>query len=117
MKSPMTRTGPILEKLTSMKRQKAEQQMLALQGDLRTIESVIAALDANLTALDTPGTDADLTALAVQHGRLGQLVRDIRSRQASLPAKEAEVEAARDALKRALYSEEQIARLLGERKL
>lgn len=107
----------MLEKLTSMKRQKAEQQMLALQGALRRSESVLAALDANLTALDAPGTDADLTALAVQHGRLSQLVRDIRSCQAGLPAKEAEVEAARDALKRALYSEDQIARLLGKRKL
>lgn len=117
MKSLITKAGPMLEKLTSMKRQKAEQQMLALQGDLRTIESVLAALGENLTALDAPGADADLTTLAVQHGRLNELVRDIRSRQAALPAKEAEVEAAREALKRALYSEDQIARLLGERKL
>jgi hypothetical protein len=105
-----------LEKLTALKRRKAEQEMLALQAELRRLEESLAALGASLAGLDTPGAGADMAVLAYQQGRLARLIAEIRQQQAALPGQRAEADAAREALKRALYSEEQIARLLGAQK-
>lgn len=113
MTSANAAAGPMLEKLTAMKRQKAEQEMLALMAEVRRIEGALTALGADLDGLDASEGAGDLAALAYQHGRLTQLLADIRQRQAALPLKAAELEDARQALRRALYSEEQIARLLG----
>ncbi|MFN7054782.1 hypothetical protein [Hyphomonas sp.] len=111
MTSP--KTAAALEKLTAIKRQKAEQEMLTLQAELRRMEDSLAALGADLSGLDTPGAGADMTALAYQQGRLTRLIAEIRQKQAALPGQQAAADAAREALKRALYSEDQIARLLG----
>lgn len=100
-----------LRSLVGLKRQKAEQDMLVIQKDVRRIETEIEAVQASMIALDQPGTDYDAASLARRHGGAERLVAELARKRAELSARQADLEAARDALKRVMHSEDRIGDL------
>lgn len=95
-----------LQNLVGMKRQKAEQDMLILQQDVRRIETEIIQIGENLKALDCVADEFDGCSLARRHGAVERMIAELAARRAALAARKLDFEAARDALKRALHSEE-----------
>ncbi len=100
-----------LRTLVGIKRQKAEQDMLALQQDVRRIEAEIAQIGADLRALDKAGEDYDGTSLARRHGAVERMIAEMDRRKADLAKRQQELEAAREALKRVMHSEDRIGEL------
>ncbi|MFN3608074.1 MAG: hypothetical protein ACK4Y9_03325 [Hyphomonas sp.] len=97
-----------LRMLVGIKRQKAEQEMLGLQQDVRRIESEIAQIGENLKALDQTGDGFDGASLARQHGAVERMITELASRKAALAARRLDLEAARDALRRVMHSQDRI---------
>ena len=100
-----SRQAGVLKKIVSVKRQKAEQDMLRLQQDVRRIEAEIAALRTRLSALDQTADEFDGASLARRHGHVEQMVARIDALQTGLAARRVELEAAREALKRVMHSQ------------
>ena len=100
-----------LRSLVGLKRQKAEQDMLVIQMDVRRIETEIEAVRASMLALDKPGADYDAASLARRHGGAERLVAELARKQAELGARQADLEAAREVLKRVMHSEDRIGDL------
>lgn len=94
-----------LQTLVGIKRQKAEQDMLILQQDVRRIEAEIAQIGENLNALDCTAEEFDGSSLARRHGTVERMIAELRARKAALAARRLDLEAARDALKRVIHSE------------
>lgn len=95
-----------LQTLVGIKRQKAEQDMLILQQDVRRIEAEIAQIGENLNALDCTAEEFDGSSLARRHGTVERMIAELRARKAALAARRLDLEAARDALKRVIHSED-----------
>lgn len=100
-----------LQALVGIKRQKAEQDVLALQQDIRRIEDEIAQAGAALKAFDTASDTFDGASLARRHGAVERLVAEQRKKKGELAARQVDLEAAREALKRVMHSEDRIGDL------
>ncbi len=100
-----------LKTLVGIKRQKAEQDMLILQQDVRRIEGEIAQISENLKALDRTGEEFDGSSLARRHGAVERMIAELSARKKALAARKTELDAAREALKRVMHSEDRIGEL------
>ncbi len=100
-----------LQTLVGIKRQKAEQDMLALQQDVRRIEAEIVQIGEDLKALDRTGDEFDGASLARRHGAVERMIAEMDRRKADLAKRQQELEAAREALKRVMHSEDRIGEL------
>lgn len=95
-----------LQALVGIKRQKAEQDMLVLQQEVRRIEADIAQIGENLKALDCAADEFDEASLARRHGTVERMIAELGVRKMALAMRSLELEAARGALKRVLHSED-----------
>ena len=100
-----------LQTLVGIKRQKAEQDMLSLQMDVRRIEVEIAGIGENLKALDRTGEEYDGASLARRYGAVERMIAEIDRRKTELAARQVDLEMAREALKCAMHSEDRISEL------
>lgn len=100
-----------LKSLVGLKRQKAEQDLVAVQQDVARMEAALASLAAQLEALDRPSDAADGASLAGRHGHAEWLIAETGRRKAALARRRADLEAAREALKRVIHSEDRLDEL------
>ena len=105
----MPKQREVLRKIVALKRQSAEQHLRAVQMEADRIVSDIAQLNANLHALDEAKAGFDALRLAEEHGHARKLIADIRAAEAQLIVKRSDLHEAREALKRAFHSQEQLA--------
>lgn len=98
----------LLKKLVGIKRQKAEQDMLSLQLEVRRIEAEIIDLEQKLAALDRLGEGYDSVSLARRHGAAERIIAEIDRSRMKLAMRQGELGAAQEALKLALHSEDRI---------
>lgn len=105
----MAKPKDVLPKLVALKRQRVEQEVLALQQDLARIEATVAALNAGLKAMNDPPAGAEALSLSEANGHAPKLIRDIDAGKVELARRMAELEAARLALRKVFHSEEQLA--------
>ncbi len=104
----MGKPDKTLQKLVALKRQKAEQDFLTAQQARSGVAAEGDRLKDNLKAMDRLPVDTDAHLLSLRHGHDRKLIGDIRQQQASLAERQAELEAARDKLKRAFDSENRL---------
>ncbi|MEZ5946714.1 MAG: hypothetical protein R3C04_07675 [Hyphomonas sp.] len=97
-----------LTKIVALKRQKAEQDFRAVQIEREQMSEEAERLAAALRALDDPGPDVDATILALRHGHVRKVMSDMAAGNAAAVQKDAELDEAREALKRAFDSEERL---------
>lgn len=105
----MAKNKDVLPKIVALKRQRVEQQVLALQQDVARIETAISDLAEGLKAMDDPPAGFEALSLSHGNGHAPMLIRDIDARKAELAQRRAELDAARLALKNVFHSEEQLA--------
>lgn len=98
----------VLQKIVALKRQSAEQHVRTLQLDVERIEASIGDLAAGLKSMDVRKAGIDAHRLAEAHGHVGKVIRDIGARNAVLETKRAELQEAREALKRVFHSQERL---------
>lgn len=102
---------PLLRKLVALKRQKAEQSFQSLQQDRNLIETTLRNLSDSLQAMNTQDLPFDTRKLAHQQGRVEKLIADIDAQRVLLAKTQSQLALARDALKRALHSEDRLQRM------
>lgn len=107
----MSRRKNVLPKLVALKRQQAEQDFYAARKDHEASEDEAGRLARALEALDAPGDDIELTILSLRFGHDRKLLADLESQDAETAQKRDVMDEAREALKRALNSEEQIRKM------
>lgn len=98
----------VLGELVALKRRRAEQRLAAAQIEVDRAEAAIQRLVDDLKSVDHPDTDFEDRLMSLTRGRTAALTAQIAAGRAGIAGKLAEVEVARDALKRALFSEGQI---------
>lgn len=103
----------VLGTLVALKRRRAEQRLVLAQMEMERGEEAIQKLVADLQSVDNSEHSFDDRLLSLRKGRTAALTRQIEAAHAGLAGKRAELEASRQALKLALYSEEQIHDLRG----
>lgn len=94
-----------LKSLVGLKRQKAEQDLVLVQQDIGRIEAELAALAAEIAALDRPSEVADGASLSGRHVHAERLIAETGRKKAALALRRADLDAAREALKRVIHSE------------
>lgn len=107
----MARQAETLKKIVALKRQSAEQRVRALQIEVGGIEASIAALMASLDPADLVKYGYEACSLAETNGHVGKVLAQVRHRNIALVSKDAELQAAREALKRVLHSEERLGQI------
>lgn len=105
----MARKREVLRKIVALKRQSAEQHLRVIQMDLDRIEATLTELTVRLQGIDRAKAGFDALRLAEEHGHSRKLIADIRAAQANLIVKRESLHEAREALKRAFHSQEQIS--------
>lgn len=106
----MTRRKPDLQKLVSLKRQKAEQNYLAAQQAHAGAQSESERLSENLKAIDRDTADVDSLILSHQQGHARKLMRDIDVQHGRVDQEARQVMSAREVLQRAFDSEQRLKR-------
>ncbi len=107
----MARRKPDLQKIVSLKRQKAEQDFHLAQQERDRVGAEAARLEQALRELDTPHGEPGTFLLSLQHGHANKLIHDIESLRATVMEKESELRSAHDVLKRAFDSEDRLKRM------
>lgn len=107
----MARRKPDLQKLVSLKRQKAEQSYLAAQQAHADAEAERERLAGSLKAMDKSAADIDSLILSHQQGHARKLVRDIDDQHQRVNDEALQVRSAHDVLKRAFDSEQRLKRV------
>lgn len=97
-----------LKRLVALRRQKAEQAFGAAKGELRQAEQALAALQAEMAAIDKAGADYADLALSMRFGRSAFLMGRIAEQRDAIAQKQAVLDRAREALKKAIHSEERL---------
>lgn len=100
-----------LQTLVGIKRQKAEQEVWSLQQQVRQIEDEMSQIDEELKAFDAASETFDGASLARRHGAVERMIGKQKQKKEQLAARRVDLEAAREALKRVLHSEDQIGDL------
>ncbi|HPE46783.1 MAG TPA: hypothetical protein PLR76_00225 [Hyphomonas sp.] len=98
----------VLNKLVGLRRQKAEQDYLAARMEQEALAAEAERLTGALRALDEPDADAGDAILSLRFGHVRKVLSDIEASKAAAAAKEAELDEAREALKRAFDSEQRL---------
>lgn len=98
----------VLGTLVALKRRRAEQRLALAHMEMERGEEAIQQLIAELHSVDSSEHSFDDRLLSLRKGRTAALTQKIESARAAMAGKRAEVEASREALKLAFYSEEQI---------
>ena len=106
MKDPFSK----LAKLVSLKRRKTEQDFRAAQLELSQLQAQTKQLESELKSVDLQQHGFSATRLAYQYGYVQSLVRETRAHADELSRHGREFENSRNALKRALHSEDRIKR-------
>lgn len=104
----MTRRKPDLQKLVSLKRQKAEQAYLAAQQAHASAESERERLAGGLKSMDKSTVDVDSLILSHQQGHARKLIRDIHVQHERVDEEARQVRSAREVLQRAFDSEQRL---------
>lgn len=97
-----------LKSLVGLKRQKAEQDLVIVQQDIGRIEAELAGLAAEIAALDLPSEVADGASLSGRQAHAERLIAQTGRKKAALAARLADLDAAREALKRVIHSEDRL---------
>lgn len=97
-----------LKKLVALKRQKAEQDFALAKAALQAEEQRLAQLQAELSAIDANAGDYVDFALSMRFGRTAHLMRRIEAARQGVALKRKELDAAREAFKNVLYSEDRV---------
>lgn len=97
-----------LQKLVALKRQKAEQRVLALQQALGEAEVRLAQAVASLRAADDINLDFTSRSMALQQGRVDRLIAEVRAKESDVSLARQALEEAKEALKWVLYSEDRL---------
>lgn len=105
----MDRDQKVLGELVALKRCRAEQRLAAAQIEVDRAEAAIQELVNDLKSVDLPETDFGDRLMSLSRGRTAALTAQIAAGRAGIVGKLAEIEVARDALKRALFSERQVS--------
>ena len=104
----MARRKPDLQKLVSLKRQKAEQAYLAAQQAHAGAEAERERLADSLKDMDKSVADIDSLILSHQQGHARKLIRDIDVQHERVDEGARQVRSARDVLQRAFDSEQRL---------
>lgn len=104
----MDKSERTLRKLVALKRQIAEQKYAVIQADVRKDEKTLASLKADLKASDDWEGDFQATSLSRQFGHVALALQRIDAAKAGLDHKRQCLSEAREALKKALDSEQRL---------
>ncbi len=99
-----------LARLVSLKRRKTEQNFRVAQLELSQSEAEAEQLESELKTVDQQPHGFGATRLAYQHGYVQNLIRQLRANGEEMSRQGRELEYRRDALKRALDSDDRIKR-------
>lgn len=104
----MSKQKDNLRKIVALKRQSAEQKVRALQIEASRIENTINDLLAGLNTANPVKFGYEAHSLAETYGHTARVLADIRRHSAALAAKNEDLHAARESLKRVFHSEERL---------
>ena len=107
----MAKRKPDLQKIVSLKRQKAEQDFYRAQHERDRIGAEAARLKEALRVLDIPHGEPETFLLSLKHGRASKLIQDIETLRSTAMEKESDLRSAHDVLKRAFDSEDRLKRM------
>lgn len=107
----MSKRKPDLQKIVSLKRQKAEQDHAIAQKELDRVGLEARRLVETLSDLDKDRDDVRSLMISHQNGHVTKLMRDIDALHSSVSEREAELLGARNTLKRAFDSEDRLKRM------
>ncbi len=105
----MARSDAVLQRLVALKRQAAEQSVLALQQRVRQAEAALGEAVARLDATDSEHLDFTLRKLAHQQGHIRKALADIEAQRRAVEETRSHLGEAETALRRALHAEERLA--------
>ncbi len=104
----MTDPHITLRKIAALKRQKAEQHFQTVQRGMNHLKATLRKLSTKLAAIDGSGDGDALRILAHQRGHPQRLIARISEQSELISDKQIELNFAREALKWAIYSQDQI---------
>jgi hypothetical protein len=104
----MASRKPDLQKIVSLKRQKAEQDFHLAKQDRDRAGAEAAHLEESLRILDGQRGEAETFLLSLKNGRVSKLIQDIELVRATVTEKESVLRSAHDVLKRAFDSEDRL---------
>jgi uncharacterized protein (DUF3084 family) len=107
----MSKRKPDLQKIVSLKRQKAERDHAIAQKELDRMDAQARQLVKTLNDIDHQREDVRSLMMSHQNGHVTKLLRDIDALRSSVSEKEAELLCVRDLLKRAFDSEDRLKRM------
>lgn len=97
-----------LKRLVALRRQKAEQAFGTAKTDLREAKAQLDALQGEMAAIDAAGADYADVALSLRFGRSAFLMSRIDAQREAIARLEHVLHEAREALKKAIHSEERL---------
>lgn len=98
----------MLRTLVGMKRQRAEQYVRDVQEQLRVIEAELGNLSGRLTRMNQVENGYEELTMSRSHGHVEHLLASMKTLRAALSLREAELERAKEGLRRIMHSEEQL---------
>ena len=107
----MSTRKPDLNKIVSLKRQKAEQDFYLAKRDRDQAGAEVARLEESLRVLDSQHEEPETFLLSLKNGHASKLIQDIEAVRATVTEKESRLRSAHDVLKRAFDSEDRLKRM------
>ena len=107
----MAKSKPDLQKIVSLKRQKAEQDFHLAKQDRDQIGAEATRLEESLRVLDGQQGAPETFLLSLKNGHASKLIQDIETVRATMTEKESRLRSAHDVLKRAFDSEDRLKRM------
>ena len=104
----MAKRKPDLQKIVSLKRQKAEQDFHLAKQDRDQAGAEAARLEESLRVLDSQHGAPESFLLSLKNGHASKLIQDIKAARATVDEKESVLRSTHDVLKRAFDSEERL---------
>ena len=109
----MADSDAVLEKLVALKRQRAEQHVLAIQQEVDAAEARLACLAESLKSADRDEVDFAVRKLSYQQGHIEKLLADMAAQRAVIAQKQEELARAQMELRKAFHSQDRLAELAG----
>ena len=104
----MAKRKPDLQKIVSLKRQKAEQDFRLAKQDRDRVDAEARRLEQSLRTLDSQHCEPESFLLSLKNGHASKLIQDIETVRATATEKESNLRSAHDILKRAFDSEDRL---------